>query len=247
MNKMITKVEGFIVNEVNYGESSKVINVLTKDFGLLGIMCKGVKSMKSRLRALTLRFTYGFFYIYKKEGKLSLLKDVDVIDPLSHIHSNITLLGYCNYLTELTQQVYRESEDIRIYPLFLDCIMKMEKGLDPMVLTNILEVKYLDFLGVGLHLDACVSCGSTKQIITINPDAGGYLCQNCVKDERIVSIKTVKMLRMYYYVEMKSISKLSVSEVVKNDINDFLNHYYERYTGMYLKSKEFLEKIKNLS
>ena len=52
MNKMITKVEGFIVNEVNYGESSKVINVLTKDFGLLGIMCKGVKSMKSRLRAL---------------------------------------------------------------------------------------------------------------------------------------------------------------------------------------------------
>ena len=56
-----------------------------------------------------------------------------------------------------------------------------------------------------------------------------------------------KMLRMYYYVEMKSISKLSVSEVVKNDINDFLNHYYERYTGMYLKSKEFLEKIKNLS
>ena len=199
---------------------------MTKDFGLLGIMCKGVKSMKSRLRALTLRFTYGFFYIYKKEGKLSLLKDVDVIDPLSHIHSNITLLGY---------------------PLFLDCIMKMEKGLDPMVLTNILEVKYLDFLGVGLHLDACVSCGSTKQIITINPDAGGYLCQNCVKDERIVSIKTVKMLRMYYYVEMKSISKLSVSEVVKNDINDFLNHYYERYTGMYLKSKEFLEKIKNLS
>ena len=243
---MITKVEGFIVNEVNYGESSKVINVLTKDFGLLGIMCKGVKSMKSRLRALTLRFTYGFFYIYKKEGKLSFLRDVDVINPLTHIHSNITLLSYCSYLTELTQQVYKESEDARIYPLFLDCILKLEQGLDPLVLTNILEVKYLHFLGVGLNLDACVSCGSTNQIITIDPDAGGYLCQKCVQNERIVSIKTVKMLRMYYYVELKSITKLNVSEIVKKEINEFLNRYYDRYTGMFLKSKEFLDKISKL-
>lgn len=243
---MITKVEGFIVNEVNYGESSKVIHVLTKDYGLLGIMCKGVKSLKSRLRALTLRFTYGFFYIYKKEGKLSTLKDVDVIDPFNHIHSNITLLSYCNYLTDLTQQVYKESEDKRIYPLFLDCLMKLEQGLDPLVLTNILEIKYLTFLGVGLQIDACASCGSTNNIITIDSDAGGYLCQNCVQKEQIVSIKTVKMLRMYYYVEIKSISKLGISDNVKNEINDFLNRYYERYTGIYLKSKEFLEKIKNL-
>ena len=243
---MITKVEGFILSEVNYGETSKVINVLTKEYGVIGVMCKGVKSMKSRLRALTLRFTYGFFYIYYKEGKLSLLKDVDVIDMMSHIHSDITLISYLNYLTELTHQVYKESQSDEIFHLFLDCIKKIEEGLDPLVLTNILEIKYLTFLGVGLNLDECIRCGNTANIVTIDPDAGGYLCKNCVRDEKIVSLKAVKMLRMYYYVDMKSISTLNISNEVKTDINQFLNQYYERYTGMYLKSKDFLNKIKHI-
>lgn len=246
MNKMITKVEGFIVSEVSYGETSKVINVLTKEYGLIGIMCKGVKSMKSRLRALTLRFTYGFFYIYKKEGKLSLLKDVDVISTFPTIHSDIILISYLNYLTELTQQVYKESQEPQIFPMFLEVIKKIDNGLNPLILTNILEVKYLDFLGVGLNLDECISCGSKNNIITINPDMGGYLCKSCVKEEKIVNIKTVKMLRMYYYVDIKSISKLEISSNVIDEINQFLNRYYDRYTGMYLKSKEFLQKIEKI-
>jgi len=243
---MITKVEGFILSEVSYGETSKVINLFTREYGLLGVMCKGVKSLKSRLRALTMRFTYGFFYIYKKDGKLSLLKDVDIIHPLSTIHSDIMSISYLNYISELTLQVYKESNSPLIFPLFLDTVLKLEEQLDPMVLCNILEIKYLDFLGVSLNLDGCSKCGATNQIITIDASVGGYLCQNCVTNEPIVSLKTVKMLRMYYYVEIGSISSLNISEEVKMAINAFLTSYYDRFTGIYLKSKEFLSKLQNL-
>ena len=37
---MPQEVEGFIVTETPYGESSKIINVLTREKGLIGIMCK---------------------------------------------------------------------------------------------------------------------------------------------------------------------------------------------------------------
>lgn len=244
---MITKVEGFIINEVNYGETSKVINILTKEYGLLGVMCKGVKSLKSRLRAVTLPFTYGFFYIYKKEGKLSLLKDVDVIDDFANIHHDIELLSYMNYLTELTGQVFKESNEPSIFPLFIKTLQKINQKLDPFVLSNILEIKYLDYLGVGLNLDSCNKCGKKNNIITIDADAGGYLCKNCLRNENIVSLKTIKMLRMYYYVDISSISELNISSDTKNDINHFLSKYYDRYTGLYLKSKDFLNKLKNLS
>ena len=243
---MITKVEGFILSEVSYGESSKVINLLTREYGLIGVMCKGVKSLKSRLRALTMRFTYGLFYLYKKDGKLSILKDVDIIESFPYIHSDIVVIGYLNYLSELTNQVFKESNDLEIFPLFIETIKKIEEKLDPLILTNILELKYLDYLGVGLNLDGCNKCGNTNLIITIDPDVGGYLCQNCLKNEKVVSIKTVKMLRMYYYVDIKSIHELRISDEVKNDINFFLTRYYERYTGLYLKSKDFLNKLKNL-
>ena len=100
---MIKEVEGIIVREIPYGETSKIIHVYTIE-GIISIMCKGAKSLKSPFRATTLKFTYGKFNIYYKENKLSNLSSVDIINPLSKIKNDIVLLSYLNYLTELTTQ-----------------------------------------------------------------------------------------------------------------------------------------------
>ena len=55
------------------------------------------------------------------------------------------------------------------------------------------------------------------------------------------------MIRMYYYVEIKNITKLDVSDEVSAEINHFLDMYYERYTGLYLKSKDFIKGLNKLS
>ena len=69
---MLREVEGFIISETPYGESSKIINVFTKE-GVIGIMCKGAKSLKSKNRVSTMRLTYGSFNIYFKKGKWQIL------------------------------------------------------------------------------------------------------------------------------------------------------------------------------
>ena len=244
--EMITKVEGIIVKTTNYGETSLIIELYTKEYGTIGVMGKGVKSMKSRLRALTQKFTYGFFYIYYKEDKLSILKDADIINHFTHIHEDITLISYLNYITELTTQVYKESQNEDLFTLMIDGITKINDGLNSSVITHILEVKYLDYLGVGLHLNSCINCGETKSIVTIDPDQGGLLCKDCYKGERLYPIKIIKLLRMYLLVDIKSITKLDISPVLEKEIELFLSSYYHRYTGMYLQSKDFLKKIETL-
>lgn len=238
---MQKEIEGIIIKEIPYGETSKIIHVYTKD-GIIGIMCKGAKTLKSPFRATTLKFTYGRFNIYYKENKLSTLTSVDIINPLSVIKNDIILLSYLNYLVELTEQVIKQTTE-NIYPDFITTILKINDGLDPIIMCNILEIKYLDYLGVGLNLDACIGCGSTTNIITIDGDRGGFICQKCYQEEIIVAPKTIELLRMYYYVEIKSISKLKISEKVRDEINRFLDTYYDRYTGLYLKSKNFLKKL----
>lgn len=240
---MITKVEGIIVSETPYGETSKIVQLYTKEYGIIGIMCKGVKSMKSRLRALTMKFTYGSFYIYYKEDKLSLLKDVDVLEDFPTIKNDIILIGYLNYLTELTVQVYRQSNESQIYDLYISALKKMEQKMNPLILTNILELKFLPFLGVGLELDSCILCGKKTNIVTLDADTGGYICKDCYTDQVLVSEKTVKLVRMYYYVSIDSISEIKISDEVAREINFFINRYYERYTGLYLQSKKFLNKM----
>lgn len=240
---MIQKIEGIIISETPYKESSKIVNIYTKDKGIIGVICKGAKSMKSKLRAVSTKFTYGFFHVYYKENKLSTLIEVDIINNLDNIKTDLLNISYLNYITELVTQVYKQSREEDIYNYYVSTILKINDGLNPVVMTNILEIKLLDFLGVGLNLESCVKCGDKTSIINIDPDLGGYVCSKCNEQKYNVNPKTIKMIRMYYFVEINSISKLDISEEVIKEIDYFLNKYYERYTGLYLYSKGFLKSI----
>ena len=49
----IESFEGIIISETNYSESSKILNVLTDKYGLIGIMSKGCRNIKSKLRGVS--------------------------------------------------------------------------------------------------------------------------------------------------------------------------------------------------
>lgn len=239
---MLKAVEGIIVNETNYGETSKIVYIITKE-GIVGTIAKGAKGLKSPLRSYTQRFTFGNFWLYYKEDKLSIIKSIDVINELSNTKKNLILISYLSYISDLTHQIMKQNNDEILYKNYIDSVLKIEEGLNPLIICNIFEIKALDYLGVGISFNACCKCGSCKKIVTIDPDAGGYICQKCYTNEIIYDEKTLKMLRMYYLVEISSISDLKISDKVINNINKFVNSYYDRYTGLYLKSKKFLENI----
>ena len=92
-------------------------------------------------------------------------------------------------------------------------------------------------------VDCCSVCGSKNSIVTLSSDKGGLVCSNCYKGEFIVDPKTIKLIRMLYYVDISKISKLDISDKCKKEINVFLDLYYDRYTGLYLKSKDFLKNL----
>ena len=240
------KIEGIIVSVNDFKESSKILNIFTKEYGVIGVIAKGSKSIKSTLRSVTDRLTYGYFYMNYKEDKLSVLSSVDVINPFKNIKKDIECISYASYILDLAVQVYKQNNSSDIYKLLIDSLIKINELYDPMVITNILELKYLDYLGVMPVLDRCSVCGSEKSIATLSSSRGGYICNNCLKNDRMVSAKTIKLMRMFYYVDISKIEKLDISELCKNEINTFLNEYYENYTGLYLKSKNFINNIKKL-
>lgn len=243
---MLTEVEGIILNVIPFKETSKIINVYTKEYGVIGIICKGAMGIKSKVRASTEKLSYGVFNIYYKKDKLSTLVSVDIINPLKRIKSDILLISYATYLSDLVYQVLKQTNNKRIYDDFINTLLKIEDGLNPLVLSNILEVKLLDYLGVGLNLTSCIICNNKKEIVTLSSEKGGLICKNCYKGERIIPISIVKILNMYYLVEIKSINNINIKDNIIKEINLFLTSYYDDYTGLYLKSKDFLKTIQKL-
>ena len=239
---MIKKVEGIVIGEVPYHETSKIINVLTKEDGLIGIVAKGAMRPKCPYMGLTSKLTYGYFHINYRDN-LSSLIEVDLINSFKNIKKDLIKMSYSIYLTDLVNQVYKHEQNKEIYSNYIASLIKINEGFDPLVITNILELKMLDYLGIRPCIDKCVSCHNTSDIVTISSYRGGYLCKNCLNNEKIVNIKTIKLLRMFYYVDISKIDKLEISENIKKELNMFIDDYYDRYSGLYLKSKQFLNKI----
>ena len=243
----IESIEGIILSETNYSESSKILNVLTKEHGLIGVISKGCRNIKSKLRGVSRKLLYGTLHIYYKPNGLSTLISIDVINSFSNTLMDLEKISYSSFVLDLTNQVLKQNDSEEIFDLLKDTLIKIEEGLNPMALTNILELKLLDYLGVSPSIDACSLCGSDKQIVTLSSSNGGYICKNCYQNEPLVSDKTIKMIRMYYYVDIKNIQKLDVSKEVTTEINRFLDDYYDRFTGLYIKSKNFINKINQIN
>ena len=98
----IISIEGIVISSLKYGENSKILNILTKDKGIIGVISKGALKEKSKLRSVSDNFTYAIFHLYYKENKMSTLISADVINYFLNIRTDIEKLGVLNYLTELT-------------------------------------------------------------------------------------------------------------------------------------------------
>ena len=242
---MVIDIEGIVINTKNYGDTSKILDIFTKEYGVIGVIAKGCKSLKSNLRSVTEKLTYATFTIYYKKDKLSILSEASVLNNFSNIKKDIEKISYASFLCDLTNQVYKQCEDNNLYDLLISSLKKINDNFNPLVITNILELKYLEYLGVMPNLDGCSICGS-KSVVTLSSDKGGYLCLKCHTNEPIVSDKAIKLVRMYTLVDIDKISKLDIKKEYVYEVNRFIDDYYDRYTGLYLRSKSFLKNIVNI-
>ena len=224
---MLESIEGIIISEKSYSETSKLITLITKEYGVINLLAKGAKTIKSPLRSATTQLTHGYFNIIYKKDKLSTLKEIDVIDYYKNIKKDINKISYAIYILDLAQQVIRQTNNKETFENLKSALKKIEQNLNPLIITNILELKCLKYLGVMPIIDKCSICGS-ENIITLSSDAGGLLCKNCRKTETIVDEKTIKLIRMLYYVDINKIDKIEIKKKISDEINFFINSYYER-------------------
>lgn len=239
----IIKTEGIVVGETNYSESSKILKILTKDYGLISVISKGCRNLKSKLRGVSSKLIYADFHISYKDKGISTLIGADVKNTLRTIFQSIDKISYVSYLLDLTTQVYKHSENTEIYSLLISIINKINDGYDEEILTYIYELKLLDYLGIKPNIDECSICGNKKNIVTISSKNGGFICQECYKDDKIYSSKAIQLIRMFYYVEVSKISKLDINDEIKKELNEFITEYYDTYSGLFLKSRNFLKNL----
>lgn len=235
---MVVKTKGIVLKETPYSETSKILNILTENYGLIGVISKGSRNIKSKLRGISNKMIYAEFTISYKEKGLSTLIEGSIINPFKNIYTDIKKATYSFYIIDLISQVLEQNNHYDIFYLLVNALIKINDGLSLELISNIVELKLLKYLGVPLQLDECILCNS-KDIYTIDINNGGTICHNCYQEGYVFDIKSIKLMNILMNIDLEKIEKLEITEPkIFSEIDNFIHEYYNSYTGIFLRDKK---------
>lgn len=228
-------VEGIILNETNYSETSKILNILTKEHGYISVISKGSRTMKSKLRGISMKLVYGNFTITYKEKGLSTLIEGSLINSFKNILTDYNKMLYANKIINLIRNVLKENNDSKIFYILKNSLLKINDNFDSNLINIIVEIQMLNYLGVRPNFNECVNCGN-KNIKTFDLNIPGSICENCYQETYLFLPRTIKLLKLFQDIEIEKIDKLNItSNKVIEELNLFIKDYYDSFTGIYLK------------
>ncbi|MCA0986080.1 DNA repair protein RecO [Guptibacillus algicola] len=243
---MLKKVEGIVIRTVDYGETNKIITLYTRETGKVGVMARGAKKPKSRLSAVSQLFVYGH-YLYQHTSGLGDLNQGEAIDSFRSIRNDLFLTSYAAYAVELVDKL---TEDKKPNPYLFETLYQVMHALDeekdPEVVLFIFELKMLSVAGINPQLRCCVNCGLDTGKFEFSIREGGFLCHRCLSiDPYHIPLKkrTAELLHLFAHMDLARLGNISLKSETKKEIRDVLNQYFDAYSGLYLKSKRFLEQL----
>ncbi len=148
------KTEGIIVRLVNWSETSCILTLLTKDFGLISAVAKGARTAQRTLR-ISLRPTSPLSHPVhsKSSDALDILTEAKLVRRFKSASSNLVRLNAGFYLAELTHsllepgQPFLELFELLAHSLYL---LDQDQPIGPIVLQY--ELQLLRLLGTCLVL-----------------------------------------------------------------------------------------------
>jgi DNA repair protein RecO (recombination protein O) len=247
--RLFEKCEAIVIRAIDYGETNKIVTFFTREWGKVATMARGAKKPSSRLSAVTQPFTHGYYLIQRSRG-VGVLHQGDIIDSMRTIREDIFTAAYASYIVEMTDKVTEEQQrNPYLFELLLQTLQYMNEGLDLEILACIYEMKMLSVMGIPPKLDHCAVCGRTEGKFSFSIKEAGFLCHRCEQTDpyRIpLSAASVRLLRLFYYIDLSRLGTISVKEETKKELRAVLSSYYDEYSGLSLKTKRFLMQIDEL-
>ncbi|MEG0259794.1 MAG: DNA repair protein RecO [Lysinibacillus sp.] len=243
---MLYKWEGIVIKARAYGESNKIVTLMTREAGKVAAMARGAKKPSSRLASVTQPFTYGMFMVQHHTG-MGSLQQGEHMNSMRHIREDIMATAYASYIVELVDRLVEEGKpEPYAFDVLLQALQAIEDGYDAEAITLFVEWKMLPYTGVQPILHACASCGAIDGEFAFSFTQGGFLCHRCYHKDRYIIRLTptqLKLIRMFYTVPIEQIGKLDLKKETKYFIKKIVTTIYEEQTGIRLKTKKFIEQL----
>lgn len=113
--KRTFSAEGLVLKRINYGEADRIVTILTKEYGKIGCLAKGVRKITSTKKGALEPGDRAHLFFSKGKGDLPLLTQATLITDHAKAKSSLRLLRNLSQVLEILDTLIVEElgqEDI---------------------------------------------------------------------------------------------------------------------------------------
>lgn len=184
------KSEGFVIRQVDFSESSKILTLFTREHGKISAMAKGAKRLRGSFEAaLDLLAICNIVFIRKSSGALDLLTEAKLIQRFKAAERSLESLYSGYYIAELLDALTEEYDPHPLlYAEALHALERFATGNQLELAVLRFELMLLQEIGHLPFLESCLVCERP-----LEPDIpyafrvtqGGLVCLPCLNQEPV--------------------------------------------------------------
>jgi DNA repair protein RecO (recombination protein O) len=173
-----------ILHAFPYGETSKIVRLLTRDLGPQSAMARGARQARSRFGARLQVFSEGVVQLYLKPNRdLQTMADFDVTEQHEGLTRDVRRYAAAAALAEIVLRFSPAEPVPDIFDLTVQALASLDKEA-----TSRLAVASLGWLwvlvaalGFAPRADACARDGRALPVgpVRFSVAEGGFLCDAC--------------------------------------------------------------------
>ena len=233
-----------------FGESDKIVSLLTKDFGKISGIAKGaMRSRKRFVNSLEPLALVNLRFQERPHSSLAFILTADLTLGYRQLVNSLEAISQAAYLVEITDGLLGEREESQaVYEYLCDSLRHLEaQGASLRVLTSY-ELKLLRLVGYQPVLDRCRRCAkeSSKGALRpwyFSPVDGGILCDSCAACRRETQPLSAAALEVLAALQSESNSlpsPFSLPLSVINEMRAVMLRLVQFHMAREIKSAAFL-------
>lgn len=119
--------EGVILSRKNYSEADRILIVLSKHFGKLSLLAKGIRKIKSKKRGHLEIFSKVKFSAVSGHG-MDIVTEVETINDFSKIRINLNKMSLAYYFCEVINKItHEDGRPSTVYNLLSTALGQLEQ------------------------------------------------------------------------------------------------------------------------
>jgi DNA repair protein RecO (recombination protein O) len=234
----------FVVRLVDYGESDRVVTLLTRGLGKVAALAKAARRSRKRFGAALQPFVLGEADLRERRVELFALDRFEPIRDLTVVTTDVARLAHAGYLTELVRELSPErAADAPVFDLYAEALVLIGERPARAELLRAFELRLLAALGLRPSLGRCAGCGGGAVGDQFDPARGGALCASCAPGALLLSRSAREALLTMDRLPFAEAAATRLAAEDNAQARSALIAFIEHHLGRRLRSPDFIAEL----